>query len=111
MITPPKTSIKLVTLTSLVVLILGSSVLWAQNIVFNEFNINELKVIQVMPEDQAVLLEAPNGDTEVLGIGDIVGFGEYEIIEVQSLLIILESLPDNSGMTSKKCIPVGGPLV
>lgn len=106
MIITAKTFKKLIAIISLTVSVFSSSILWAQNTAFSDYFLSELKVIEVSLEAETVLLESPNGDIAVLSIGDLVGDGEYEITEIQRFKIVLESPPDNSGLTVKKFIPV-----
>ena len=96
----------LIIITILAVVFFASSALWAYDTAFSNYLVTELKVIEADPDAQAVLLESPDGETAVLTIGDVIGSGEYEIIEIQALRIILESLPDDSGAIIKKIIPV-----
>ena len=96
----------LITIIILAAAVFGSSALWAYDTAFSNYLVTELKVIEADPDAQAVLLESPDGETAVLTIGDVIGSGEYEIIEIQALRIILESLPDDTGATITKIIPV-----
>lgn len=106
MIIIAKTFNKLITIIYLAAFIFSSSILWAQDTVFSDYFLSELKVIEVSLEAETVTLESPDGDIAVLYIGDLVGKGEYEITEILRFKIILESPPNNSGLTVKKFIPV-----
>ncbi|MEN8225653.1 MAG: hypothetical protein ABFS05_09875 [Bacteroidota bacterium] len=96
----------LITIIILAVVIFGSSALLAYDTAFSSYLVTELKVIEADPDAQTVLLESPDGETAALTAGDVIGSGEYEIIEIQALRIILESLPDDTGATITKIIPV-----
>lgn len=91
---------------TILAVVFGNSVLWADDTAFSNYPVKQLKVIAVDLDAKTVLLESPDGETATLAAGDVAGSGEYEIIEIQSLRIILESLPDNTGATIKKIIPV-----
>lgn len=91
---------------TILAVVFDNSVLWAYDTAFSNYSVNQLKVIEVDPDAQTALLESPDGETVTLAAGDVVGSGEYEIIEIQSLRILLESLPDDTGATTKKIIPV-----
>ena len=101
-----KTTKNLLAAISLGAFILSSSLLWAGNIVFTDYPLNELNVIEIDTESTTVSLEAPNGDTAVLTAGDVVGQEGATILEIRELMIILEVFPDDSGKTSKRYIPV-----
>lgn len=101
-----KTTKKLLASISLAAFILSSHLLWAGNVVFTDYSLNELKVVEIDTASTTVSLESPNGDSAILTVGDVVGQEGATISEIHELMIILEGPPDASGKKSKTLIPI-----
>ena len=55
---------------------------------------------------KTAMIRSPQGETELLFEGDVVGKEHFSIISIRELAIELEGPPDNSGRKGKFCIPV-----
>lgn len=97
MIITIKTTGKMIAMVGLVFIVLTSTLSWAGDIVFTDYPVRALKVLEINIDFQTALLEAPDGDTTTLTVGDIVGQEEATIVEIQEIRIILEQPPDDSG--------------
>lgn len=106
MIITVKTFKKLLAIISLTAFILSSSLSWAEDIIFADYSVSELRVVEVDIEAPIVILETPEGDTATLTVGDAVGQEGSTIIEIRELMIIMEEPPDESGKVTKSYIPV-----
>ena len=106
MIISVKTTKKLLAVIGLAAFILSSPLSWAGDMVFADYSVSELKVVEVNIEATTVILESPDGDTATLMVGDAVGQEGSTIIEIRELMIIMEGPPDESGKVTKSYIPV-----
>jgi hypothetical protein len=101
-----KTMKKVIAVVGFAALILTSALSWAGDMVFMEYPIRELKVLETNQEAQTALVESPDGDTATLTVGDIIGQEEATIVEIQKRGIVLKEPPDELGIINTGYVPV-----
>lgn len=101
-----KTTRKLLMLISVSVFIFFHNPVHADESFFSDYGVEALTVAEVNVAAKTAMVQSPQGETELLFVGDVIGKECFLITAIREFVIELESPPDGFGRKRKACIPV-----